>query len=668
MKRNIEHSCTIGAGVAVFAGVLLNSPPAAAQSLPAPVTITTSFPLPAPDAFVTNMRFGPDGLIYAWDGQNVWRQAGVNVDSFGSVPFGTVPSNGSDAGPINFSQDGKTILIGNGAGGSDASGSSSGLLYIMPVSGGTATLAGALQFHQDLIPAPASATMPGAATRFFVDHGTADFSTSGVDLFDFATGNTVPLIQNIPGASSSIAFDSANRLYVGIGFGANRGQIRRFSLPLLDLAATGTLIDWTAGQLMNAADNNAGSGMFFDARRDLFVGGPNGVTVVDPTGAAQLYSTGPSTFPVVFHNATNDQFSLTLNGFSDPMNLGFSPRIYRASDFTVPAPAVVVWTADADGNWSDSSRWNQVAPNGIDQRALLGATITHPLTIMLDSPVTLGVLTMSGPQKYVVSGPNPLTMQVSTTIAAINASGGNHEIAAPIVLASSTDASVANSTDMLTLSGGIGGGGMLSKEGAGTLVITAAITYSGNTAVDGGRLRFEINAGSPTIGTGAIVTVSPGATLELAGSISALGSSGGNRAHVINDSAASGLVVSGSNQIVGAIDGGGSTMINAGGELTADRIIQNALVIDGTADSHSTLTIAASSDGPVGATAASAFGDEPSICGTDRDAASSGNEIGAKANASGVPEPSAIVIALVGSFFTALAHKWCLGATALRLK
>ena len=35
---------------------------------------------PAADAFVTNLRFGPNGLLYAWDGQQVWRQSGVNVD------------------------------------------------------------------------------------------------------------------------------------------------------------------------------------------------------------------------------------------------------------------------------------------------------------------------------------------------------------------------------------------------------------------------------------------------------------------------------------------------------------------------------------------------------------------------------------------------------------
>ena len=581
--------------VVAAALALLIDRSAAAQTLPAPVTVISSFPPPAADAFVTNMRFGPDGLIYAWDGQHVWQQSGVNVDSFGTPAFGTVPSSGADAGPINFSQNGQTILIGNGAGGNDSSGANSGLLYTMPATGGAATLAGTLPFHQDFIPAPVAATMPSSVTKFIVDRGSADFATSGVDLFDFTTGKVVPLIQNIPGASSSIAFDAANRLYVGIGYGPQRGQIRRFSLPLVDFAASGKPLDWAAGQLFNAADNNSGGGMFFDARGNLFAGGPDGVTVFNPNGAGQLYGTGPSTFPVVMHNSVNDQFSLMLNGFSDPLNLGFSPRIYRTDDFGVPAPAVVAWNGDAGGNWSDGSRWSQAAPpNGVDQAATLAGSVAGPVTIALDVPVTLGTLALNGPHSYRFSGPNALTLQVSGAIAAINVGSGSHEIAAPVVLASNSDITVANPADTLTISGGISGSGMLSKEGNGTLAITGPNTYTGNTAIDAGRLRFQIASGSTTIATGTVVTVAPGATLELAGPISALGDASGNRAQIINDSTAPGLIVSGANQTVGAIDGGGSTTINAGGDLTADHIIQRALAIGGTAAEPAKLTIAPS--------------------------------------------------------------------------
>src|SRR5262249_25883934 len=133
-----------------------------------------------------------------------------------------------------------------------------------------------------------------------------------------------------------------------------------------------------------------------------------------------------------------------------------------------------------------------------------------------------------------IVGSNALTMQVGSTIASINVAAGSHEIAAPLILASDTDVTVSGATNALTLSGGVSGSGMLSKEGSGTLVISAANSYTGNTAVDGGTLRFQISTGSPLVASATVVTVAPGATLELAGVVSALGTMGGNRAHIIN--------------------------------------------------------------------------------------------------------------------------------------
>jgi autotransporter-associated beta strand protein len=335
--------------------------------------------------------------------------------------------------------------------------------------------------------------------------------------------------------------------------------------------------------------------MFFDARGNLFTGGPNGVAVFDKSGASQVYGTGTSTFPVVSYNAANNQFALTLGGFNDPMHLGSSPLIYRAADFNVPAPSTATWNEDADGNWSDGSRWDHgAAPNGVDQQAVFGNAITAPRTVTLDLPVTLGTLSMDSSQKYTVSGASALTMQVSAAIAAINVTGGGHEIATPVVLASDTDITLQNASDTLTVSGPVSGGGTLSKEGNGSLTITGPNTYAGNTAIDGGRLRFQIASGVAIVGAEATVTIAPGATLELAGAVSALGAAGGNRARVINDSAAPGLIVSGTNQAVGGIDGAGATMVNGGSDLSADHINQTALVIGGSATSFARLTIAPS--------------------------------------------------------------------------
>ena len=112
--------------------------------------------------------------------------------------------------------------------------------------------------------------------------------------------------------------------------------------------------------------------------------------------------------------------------------------------------------------------------------------------------------------------------------------------------------------------------------------------------VSGGILRFNVATGSAAVGAGVTATVSNSATLELAGMVSAL-SFGPNRVNVTNSSnGAAGILVSGIHQQVGGIDGNGTTQVNAGSDLTADHIIQTALIIGGASGSPALVTIDAS--------------------------------------------------------------------------
>ena len=155
--------------------------------------------------------------------------------------------------------------------------------------------------------------------------------------------------------------------------------------------------------------------------------------------------------------------------------------------------------------------------------------------------------------------------------------------------------------------------------------------------------------------------------MELAGSVSALGSTiPANRVAITNSSnAAAGLLVSASNQQVGGIGGTGSTQVNAGASLTADHIIQGALIIGGTAGNPGLVTIDASdtSGNPLGqssglALAGSLTPSDPFGPGeTSSDNLSSGDstDLGALStgnpavggNASSVPEPSTLLLMLL---------------------
>jgi hypothetical protein len=138
--------------------------------------------------------------------------------------------------------------------------------------------------------------------------------------------------------------------------------------------------------------------------------------------------------------------------------------------------------------------------------------------------------------------------------------------------------------------------GSVTKQDAGTATIAGPQNHSAGASLDinGGRVKFNLASGtSVAVGSGVSVSVAAGATLELSGAVSAL-SAGVNRANIANASLAPGILVSGIHQQVGNIGGAGSTQVNAGSDLTANHIVQSALVIGGTSGNPASVTIAPS--------------------------------------------------------------------------
>lgn len=133
----------------------------------------------------------------------------------------------------------------------------------------------------------------------------------------------------------------------------------------------------------------------------------------------------------------------------------------------------------------------------------------------------------------------------------------------------------------------------LTKIGAGSLTIAGANNLTGNVEVSDGRLAFDASA-PPTLVFGLTTTVDGTGTLELDSSIPALAGGAGGSAIVNNSSAAAGVFVGGTNQLAAGIDGTGNLVIGDAGDLTANHVVQGALVIGGSAGHPATLTIAAS--------------------------------------------------------------------------
>jgi hypothetical protein len=301
---------------------------AAAELLPAP-SMSVTLPANSPNAYAVSVAYGPDGLMYVWDGAEILRQNASLSDNYTSI--GAVGSGSSDAGPLAFSRNGSQLLVGNGAGG-PLGGTHAGQIFTIASAGGDSnTPVANVPFHDRFLAAPLGASN----NKFFIDQGNETFTGSSVSVFDNTDGSNVPVIANIPGASSAMAIDDFGRFYVGIGFGPQRGQLRSFNLTDLENAYnTATPLDWTAGSLFNALDNNSGNGMFFDARGFLFVGGPNGITLFDGLGNSTFYDN--SGFTTITYDAVFDRILVT--GFGDHQGL------YPASLFQVPEPSAILLT------------------------------------------------------------------------------------------------------------------------------------------------------------------------------------------------------------------------------------------------------------------------------------------------------------------------------------
>jgi fibronectin-binding autotransporter adhesin len=258
------------------------------------------------------------------------------------------------------------------------------------------------------------------------------------------------------------------------------------------------------------------------------------------------------------------------------------------------------------------STLNQIiAANGLDR-----LTIGAGQTVRGTGDIGVGMLALTNNGKIIADQPTSLTIHPNaigfTNTGTLQAAAGStlnviggykqtagdtnvlgtlNVTAGPLTAAGGT----LSGSGPSNISGGFSLTGTFTKLDSGTATISGPQSFSsGKTlAINGGIVKFNVTSGPVTVGSSVTVTVASGAQLELAGSVAAL-AAGSGRVDVVNSSAAPGVLVSGTNQQVGGIDGSGTTSINAGSDLTANHIIQTTLMIGGTAASAGAVTIAPS--------------------------------------------------------------------------
>ena len=242
-------------------------------------------------------------------------------------------------------------------------------------------------------------------------------------------------------------------------------------------------------------------------------------------GGFNLYQEGGTTQFSTVGTYNLIQYSGTLNGSVSNLSV-LNPDATKNYAFSadgthvnlaITASVISQWGLATGGSWASTGSWTgSGVPNASGTTAIFGNVLTLPDIVVLNGDKTVATIAFDNANSYTISPATTESLYLDNTVnsgqAQIIGTNGSHQITAPVVLTSNTVANVANSGDTITLSGIVSGGGNLSKGGPGTLVLSGANTYTGDTTISNGTLGFA--AGS--LGAGTTLSIG-GGTLQWAG-------------------------------------------------------------------------------------------------------------------------------------------------------
>ncbi|HEX3600311.1 MAG TPA: autotransporter-associated beta strand repeat-containing protein, partial [Lacipirellulaceae bacterium] len=162
-------------------------------------------------------------------------------------------------------------------------------------------------------------------------------------------------------------------------------------------------------------------------------------------------------------------------------------------------------------SWNQPLNWLGGVPNANGAQANFWRTLTADRAITLDGTKIIGSMLLDSAFTYTInagSGGN-LVFNNSQNPATLTSSQGSHVINVDIQLASNLTAAI--TANSLTINGLVTGIGSLTKTGTGTLSLTAANNYAGDTRVQAGQLSID----SASLADSADVYVANGAQLAL---------------------------------------------------------------------------------------------------------------------------------------------------------
>jgi autotransporter-associated beta strand protein len=438
-----------------------------------------------------------------------------------TVAGGTQTLSGVNTYTGNTAVDaGATLIIGGAGvlGGGNYAGTITNNGTFIDASSANQTLSGVISGSGDLdktgtgtLTLTAANTYSGATV---VDSGTlAITDPAGLGASSAGTiinsGGTLDL-RNVIGVAEPITVNGGT-LATSIGSSSVTAPITLTGNSVVDVTGTQLTLSNTVSGSGSLDKTGAGTLMLTAANTYT------GATVVDAgtlaiTDPAALGATTPSSIAGTTVNAGGTLDLRNVTGVAEPITLNGGTLATSNGSSSVTAPIALTGNSVVNVTGTQLTLSNTVSGSGsLDKtgagtlvltaaNTYTGATVVDAGTLVITDAAALGATTPSSTAGTTVNTGGTLDLRNVTGVAepitlnggTLAVSSGSSSVTAPISL--TTDSAIAVTGTQLTLSNTISGAGGLDKTGAGTLVLTAANTYTGPTVVDAGTLQLTAGA------------------------------------------------------------------------------------------------------------------------------------------------------------------------------
>jgi autotransporter-associated beta strand protein len=402
----------------------------------------------------------------------------------------------------------------------------------------------------------------GTATLTVNNGGSLTFwgtSTAGSATIDIRDGGRTSFLENASAGSATIAVKGLN----GFAFFGDNSTAANASITVSDTATVQFLQSASAGSAQILADN--GGVTFFDASSaggaTLTAMNNGSIAFANTSTAGNAIVTGSGGGGVTFFDASTAgsaqmtantdsiiefQQSSTAGNSTITANNGGTARFFETSSggnarFIANAGGLVDFTSlDSAGTTAGSIEGTGGFRLGSKQLTVGSNDLSTEVGGIISG--SGGSLVKVGAGTLVLTGTN--TYSGGTIVSAGILQGNSVGLQGNILNNASV---VFDQASTGTYAGNMSGSGTLTKQGAGTLILTGTNTYGGGTVVNAGTLRIGTDEGMTA---GGALTVN-GGTFDLAGRNQTVGALSGSGAITLG----SGTLTAGSDTAASAFGG-----------------------------------------------------------------------------------------------------------------